>query len=49
MSNKELAVQLAAAYLKGFYSVERKTPLDPETAQKVLQMFYEAVKSLPDE
>ena len=48
MTDKELAVQLAAEYLNGFYSVERKTALDPETAKKVLKMFYDAVKSLPE-
>ncbi len=49
MSNKEFAVQLATEYLKAFYSTGRNSGLDPETAKKVLQMFYDAVKSLPDE
>lgn len=49
MTDKELAVQLASEYLRGFYSTEGKKALDTETTKKVLQMCYDAVKSLPDE
>lgn len=49
MLNKELAVQLASWYLNGFYAPGGKKALDPETAENVLQMFYKAVVSLPDE
>ncbi len=48
MSDKELAVQLASGYLNSFYASGDKKALDPETAKKVLQMFYDAVTSLPD-
>lgn len=46
MTDKELAVRLASEYLKGFYASGGKTALDPETTKKILQMFYDAVKSL---
>lgn len=49
MTDKELAVQLAGEYLKGYYSPGNKPALDPETAKNVLQMCYDAVKSLSDE
>jgi len=49
MTDKELAVRLASEYLKGFYAGGGKCALDPDTTKKVLQMFYDAIKSLPDE
>ena len=48
MTNKELAVQLTGDYLRGIYSRDKTQPLNSEDAKKLLTIFYEAVKSLPE-
>ena len=47
-TDKELAVELMGSYLTGLYSAGNMKPLDPESIKKILQAFYDAVKSVTD-
>ena len=46
-TDKELAVELAGCYLRGYYTHASK-PIDTNTLNAVLREFYEAVHSLPN-
>ena len=45
-TDKELAVELMGSYLTGLYSAGNMKPLDPVSIKKILQAFYDAVKSV---
>lgn len=48
-TDKELAVELMGNYLRAVYSQEKMKALDPEGFKKILNAYYDAVKSLPTE
>ena len=48
-TDKELAVELMGNYLQAIYSSKGIQPLDADATKEILNAFYDAVKSLPDE
>lgn len=48
-TNKELAVELLGMYLQGIYSRDRTKPITEDWAKSLLEVFYNAVKSIPDD
>ena len=48
-TNKELAVELLGMYLQGIYSRDRTKPITEDWAKSLLEAFYNAVKSIPDD
>ena len=48
-TNKELAVELLGDYINAVYTQDKVRIQNPEELQYMAQVFYDAVKRLPDD